>query len=97
MDKLLDKIVTDFGTYSYKIDTGLRGEIENMEKEIEAIQYKIKEKKQEAVDMGLAKIVIGKPSQLAPTSKMYIELHGQEAFDAVKRLGKAPERFEWIK
>ena len=97
MDKLLDKIVTDFGTYSYKIDTGLRGEIENMEKEIEAIQYKIKEKKQEAVDMGLAKIVIGKPSQLAPTSKMYIELHGQEAFDKVKRLGKAPERFEWIK
>jgi len=97
MDKLLDKIVTDFGTYSYKIDTGLRGEIENMEKEIEAIQYKIKEKKQKAVDMGLAKIVIGKPSQLAPTSKMYIELHGQEAFDAVKRLGKAPERFEWIK
>ena len=97
MDKLLDKIVTDFGTYSYKIDTGLRGEIENMEKEIEAIQYKIKEKKQEAIHMGLAKIVIGKPSQLAPTSKMYIELHGQEAFDAVKRLGKAPERFEWIK
>tara|TARA_Y100001938_G_scaffold116163_1_gene159979 strand:+ start:354 stop:647 length:294 start_codon:yes stop_codon:yes gene_type:complete len=97
MDKLLDKIVTDFGTYSYKIDTGLRGEIENMEKEIEAIQYKIKEKKQEAIDMGLAKIVIGKPSQLAPTSKMYIELHGQEAFDKVKRLGKAPERFEWIK
>ena len=59
MDKLLDKIVTDFGTYSYKIDTGLRGEIENMEKEIEAIQYKIKEKKQEAVDMGLAKIIFG--------------------------------------
>ena len=97
MDKLLEKIVTAFGTCSYRIDTGLRGEIENMEKEIEAKQYKIKEKKQEAIDMGLACIVIGKPSQLAPTSKMYIELHGQEAFDKVKRLGKAPERFEWIK
>ena len=100
--KLLDEIVEDFekslDDCNLKVDKGfnLRKEIEGLEREIEVIRGQIEAKKDEAIKLGYAEIVIGTPSQLAPTSKMYIELHGQEAFDAVKRIGKAPEKFTWI-
>lgn len=100
--KLLDEIVEDFeqslDDCNIKVDRGfnLREEVEGLEREIEVIRGQIEDKKKEALDLGYAEIVIGTPSQLAPTSKMYIELHGQEAFDAVKRIGKAPEKFTWI-
>ena len=100
--KLLDEIVDDFeqslDDCNIKVDKGfnLREEVEGLEREIEVIKGQIEAKKKEALDLGYAEIVIGTPSQLAPTSKMYIDLHGQEAFDAVKRIGKAPEKFVWI-
>jgi len=98
MEKLLTKIVTDYGTKSYNVDMGIdiRGEVEDMEKEIDVIRARINERKKVAIELGLAIISIGQPSDLAPTGKMYVELHGQEAFDIVKRKGKAPERFTWI-
>ena len=37
------------------------------------------------------------PSELAPTKPMYIELHGQEAFDKVKRYSKPRPVFTWIR
>jgi hypothetical protein len=98
MEKLLTKIVTDFGTKSYNVDMGIdiRAEVEDMEKEIDSIRARINERKKVAIELGLATISIGKAPELSPTGKMYIELHGQEAFDKVKRIGKAPERFTWI-
>ena len=102
MMKLLDEIVEDFeqslDDCNIKVDKGfnLREEVEGLEREIEVIKGQIEAKKKEAIDLGYACITVGKPSQLAPTAKMYIELHGQEAFDAVKRKGKAPEKFVWI-
>lgn len=102
MFKLLDEIVEDFEKSledcNIKVDKGItiREEVEGLQREIEVIKDQIEAKKKEALDLGYAEIVIGTPSQLAPTSKMYIELHGQEAFDAVKRIGKAPETFTWI-
>tara|TARA_Y100001938_G_scaffold141720_1_gene211915 strand:- start:572 stop:937 length:366 start_codon:yes stop_codon:yes gene_type:complete len=36
------------------------------------------------------------PSELAPTKPMYIELHGQEAFDKVKRYSKPRPVFTWV-
>ena len=102
MMKLLDEIVEDFeqslDDCNIKVDKGItiRDEVESLEREIEVIRGQIEDKKKEALDLGYAEIVIGTPSQLAPTSKMYIELHGQKAFDAVKRIGKAPEKFTWI-
>ncbi len=37
------------------------------------------------------------PKELAPTKDMYIQLHGPEAFDKVKREGKAPTELVWFK
>ena len=99
---VLDDIVTDWekslDDCGLDVDKGItiRDEVEGLEKEIEVIKGQIEQKKKEAIKLGYAEIVIGTPSQLAPTSKMYIELHGQEAFDQVKRKGKAPEKFTWI-
>jgi hypothetical protein len=103
MMKLLDEIVEDFeqslDDCGFEIDKGFnpREEIEGYEREIEILKSLIEQKKKEAIKLGYACIAVGKPSELAPTAKMYIELHGQEAFDAVKRKGKAPEKFVWIK
>lgn len=99
---VLDEIVTDWekslDDCGLQVDKGttIRDEVEGLEKEIEVIKGQIEGKRKEAIKLGYAEIVIGTPSQLAPTSKMYIELHGQEAFDQVKRIGKAPEKFTWI-
>ena len=104
MMKLLDEIVEDFeqslDDCNIKVDKGfnLREEVEGLEREIEVIRGLIKQKKKEAIKLGYACMaIVGKPSELAPTAEMYIDLHGQEAFDAVKREGKAPEKFVWIK
>ena len=99
---VLDDIVTDWekslDDCGLQVDKGItiRDEVEGLEREIEVIKGQIEEKRKEAIKLGYAEIVVGTPSQLAPTSKMYIELHGQEAFDQVKRIGKAPEKFTWI-
>tara|TARA_B100000902_G_C27178798_1_gene847815 strand:+ start:83 stop:400 length:318 start_codon:yes stop_codon:yes gene_type:complete len=99
---VLDDIVTDWekslDDCGLQVDKGttIRDEVEGYEKEIEVLKGLIEQSKTKALDLGYAEIVIGTPSQLAPTSKMYIELHGQEAFDKVKRIGKAPEKFTWI-
>ena len=79
MMKLLDEIVEDFeqslDDCNIKVDKGfnLREEVEGLEREIEVIKGQIEAKKKEALDLGYAEIVIGTPSQLAPTSKMYID------------------------
>jgi hypothetical protein len=40
-------------------------------------------------------MVVGKPRELAPTRDMYIKAHGLDAFNQIKRSGKAPETFTW--
>ena len=104
MMKLLDGIVEGFeqslDDCGFEIDKGFnpREEIEGYEREIKILKSLIEQKKDEAIKLGYACMaIVGKPSELAPTAEMYIELHGQEAFDAVKRIGKATETFVWIK
>tara|TARA_R110000803_G_scaffold192650_1_gene255549 strand:- start:1174 stop:1512 length:339 start_codon:yes stop_codon:yes gene_type:complete len=97
MTNLLSNIVKDLDDHvNAEMASDLRKEIADMEAEIKTIQGWIADRRATAIKLDFAEMVVtGKPSQLAPTMKMYIELHGQEAFDAVKRLGKAPEKFTW--
>ena len=96
MENLLANIVKDLdGHINQDMAADMRQEIAAMEAEIKVIQGRIADRRATAIDLDFAEMAVGKPSQLAPTMKMYIELHGQEAFDAVKRNGKAPEKFTW--
>tara|TARA_R100001443_G_C3340522_1_gene174351 strand:- start:393 stop:716 length:324 start_codon:yes stop_codon:yes gene_type:complete len=63
----------------------------------ENVEALIKQNRQDAITEGLARIDLGEPKELAPTKALYIEAHGQKAWDKIKRIGKASELFRWNK
>ena len=90
-----DEWITDHG------DMGdvMRAEIAILETIVGNAKASIAALESMAIEEGLAAKVIDpdfKPKELAPTKDMYIELHGQAAFDQVKRLSRPQPKFTWI-
>jgi len=90
-----DEWITDHG------DMGevMRAEIAILEHIVGNAKASIAALQSMAIEEGLAAKRVDpnfKPSELAPTKEMYIELHGQSAFDAVKRLSQPQPKFTWI-
>jgi hypothetical protein len=76
---------------------GNRKDTEHFLKQVkDNVQALIEQNQNAALAEGLAHMVTGKPSELAPTKSLYIAAHGQKAWDKIKREGKAPRRFRWI-
>jgi len=91
----IDAWVTDHGD----IAEVMRAEIAALEELKRACEVKIRVSQQLAIEEGYAAKRVDpnfKPSELAPTKDMYIELHGQAAFDKVKRLSQPQPKFTWI-
>ena len=77
----------------------MRAELAILEKIKKACEVKIRASQTLAIEEGYAVKRVDpnfKPSELAPTKEMYIELHGQAAFDKVKRLSQPQPKFTWI-
>ena len=90
-----DAWITDHG------DMGevMRAEIAILERIMGSAKASIAALEHMAIEEGLAAKRVDpnfKPSELAPTKDMYIELHGQAAFDKVKRLSQPQPKFTWI-
>ena len=66
--------------------------LEELRKELSDRQTELRDA---AITLGLARMGVGKPRELAPTRDMYIKAHGLDAFNQIKRSGKAPETFTW--
>ena len=95
VDAERDAWVTDHG------DTAelMRAELAILDQIKKTCETKITAMRELAIQEGLAAKRIDpnfKPSELAPTKEMYIELHGQAAFDKVKRLSQPQPKFTWI-
>lgn len=75
---------------------GNRQDTDHFLKQVKAnVQALIDQNRQAAISEGLARIDLSDPRELAPTKSLYIEAHGQEAWDKIKRIGKASELFRW--
>ena len=82
-------------------ETDLRSELSLIDQAMENLKVLKTSREELAIDQGFAVMYTDvenfKPSELAPTKTMYIELHGQEAFDKVKRNSKPRPHFTWVK
>ena len=82
--------------YIAEIGWNFMGDLSLADEMIEAAQSAKKELQALAIEQGLATYAEGKPSELAPTKKEFIERYGLEEFDKVKRIGKPRQYFVWI-
>ena len=82
-------------------ETDLRSELSIIEQAMENLKILKTSREEIAKEQGFAIMFADtenfKPSELAPTKPMYIKLHGQEAFDQVKRNSKPRPVFTWVR
>ncbi len=82
-------------------ETDLRSELSIIEQAMENLKILKTSREEIAKEEGFAIMFTDtenfKPSELAPTKPMYIKLHGQEAFDQVKRNSKPRPVFTWVR
>tara|TARA_R100000781_G_scaffold80835_1_gene49874 strand:- start:362 stop:736 length:375 start_codon:yes stop_codon:yes gene_type:complete len=82
-------------------ETDLRSELSLIDQAMENLKILKTSRQEMAMEQGFAIMFTDtenfEPKQLAPTKPMYIELHGQEAFDKVKRDSKPRPAFTWIR
>ena len=81
-------------------ETDLKSELSLIDEAMENLKTLQKSRQKIAKEEGFAIMFTDtknfEPSELAPTKPMYIELHGQEAFDKVKRYSKPRPVFTWV-
>jgi hypothetical protein len=82
-------------------ETDLRSELSLIEQAMENLKILKTSRQEMAKEEGFAVMFADtenfEPSELAPTKPMYIKLHGQEAFDQVKRNSKPRPVFTWLR
>jgi len=82
-------------------ETDLRSELSIIEQAMENLKILKTSREEIAKEQGFAIMFADtenfNPSELAPTKPMYIKLHGQEAFDQVKRNSKPRPVFTWVR
>jgi len=82
-------------------ETDLRSELSIIEQAMENLKILKTSREEIAKEQGFAVMFTDtenfNPSELAPTKPMYIKLHGQEAFDQVKRNSKPRPVFTWVR
>lgn len=74
----------------------LRGVEKEMSSALSNMRRIVKQAEQLCIERGLATYIEDKPREIAPSKEKFIEIFGQEAFDAVKSYSRPRRIFTWL-